>query len=99
MAGFSERYLPNGEVLKAGAVLRNEPLADLLQHLSVAGLDDFYRGKIVDCIATASQASGVATDLFRSGQLSRSTDGPLSVTTSKGTFYNPPLPHRALRHC
>lgn len=30
--GFSERYLPNGNVLNVGETLRNEPLADLLQH-------------------------------------------------------------------
>ena len=94
--GFSECYLPNGDVLKVGDTLRNEPLADLLQHLSIAGLDDFYRGKTADCIATALTKAGsplTRSDLaaYRAWQVE-----PLSVSTSKGTFYNLPLPTQGI---
>lgn len=94
--GFSERYLPNGNVLNVGETLRNEPLADLLQHLSVAGLDDFYRGKTADCIAAALVKTG--SPLTRSdlaAYYARQVK-PLSVTTSKGTFYNLPLPTQGI---
>ena len=96
VAGFSERYLPNGEVLKAGAVLRNEPLADLLQHLSVAGLDDFYRGKTADCIATTFKQVGSPLTYSDLASYHARLLEPLSVTTSKGTFYNLPLPTQGI---
>jgi oxamate amidohydrolase len=94
--GFSERYLPNGNVLNVGETLRNEPLADLLQHLSVVGLDDFYRGKTADCIAAAFAKTG--SPLTRSdlaAYYARQVK-PLSVTTRKGTFYNLPLPTQGI---
>ena len=94
--GFSARYLPNGDVLNVGETLRNEPLADLLQHLSIASLDDFYRGKTADCIAAAFAKTGSSltrSDLaaYRARQVE-----PLSATTSKGTFYNLPLPTQGI---
>ncbi len=94
--GFGERYLPNGNVLNVGGILRNEPLADLLQHLSVTGLDDFYRGKTADCIAATLAKTG--SPLMRSDlavYYARQVK-PLSVTTSKGTFYNLPLPTQGI---
>lgn len=62
----------------------------------MAGLDDFYRGKTADYIAAALVKTG--SPLTRSdlaAYYARQVK-PLSVTTSKGTFYNLPLPTQGI---
>src|SRR4029077_1453837 len=44
--GFTDAFLTEGKLPKEGAVLRQAALADMLAHLSDAGLEDFYRGDV-----------------------------------------------------
>ena len=44
--GFATTFLVDGKPPAAGAVLRQRTLADTLDHLAHAGLDDFYRGDV-----------------------------------------------------
>ena len=44
--GFAAAFLVDGKPPAEGAVLRQRALADTLDHLAHAGLDDFYRGDV-----------------------------------------------------
>ena len=56
--GFAAMFLKDGKAPHAGDVLRFERVADMLEHLGAAGLDDFYRGDI---------GREIAADLERAG--------------------------------
>src|SRR5215211_6529302 len=44
--GFAATFLSEGKAPAEGAVLRQAALADTIDHLAHAGLDDFYRGDV-----------------------------------------------------
>src|SRR5207344_24949 len=44
--GFAPLFLSDGKAPAQGAVLRQASLADTIDHLAHAGLDDFYRGDL-----------------------------------------------------
>lgn len=50
--GFAAVFLHNGEPPQAGAVLTQPTLADTLEQLARAGLDDFYHGELAEATAT-----------------------------------------------
>ena len=56
--GFAAAFLNEGKAPETGATLRNERLADTLEHLGREGLDDYYRGDI---------GREIASDLARAG--------------------------------
>ncbi len=58
MPGFADAFLLDGQVPREGQVLRQPALADTLERLGAAGLDDFYRGEL---------ATALAGDLARAG--------------------------------
>ncbi|KAH7979012.1 hypothetical protein HPB49_007775 [Dermacentor silvarum] len=80
----------------AGQVLRNEPLADLLERLGQDGTDAFYKGPVADAVAAAvQQAGGVleAADLLR--HPAESGDGlvvPVSTTYRGARVHTVPFP-------
>ena len=45
-AGFSETYMPNGDIPKKGDVFRNPRLANTLESIAKNGRDEFYKGDI-----------------------------------------------------
>ena len=49
--GFAEVFLRNGQPPAAGDILTQPALANTLEQLASAGLDDFYRGDLADAIA------------------------------------------------
>src|SRR6185312_14127264 len=94
--GFREMFLPDGKVPEVGATLKQTKLAETLEHLTQAGLDDFYRGDV---------GREIAADLGRIGSPVTRADlekyqakvaEPLSVTISAGTLYNSPPPTQGL---
>lgn len=94
--GFAEVYLHDGQPPREGDLLRQPALADTLQRLADAGLDDFYRGEL---------ARRMATDLERLGSPLRLSDlqgyrarvvEPLSVRLNDATLYNMPPPTQGL---
>lgn len=48
--GFAERFLDGGKPPEAGSRLTQPALADTLERLAEAGLDDFYRGELAGLI-------------------------------------------------
>ena len=92
--GFAETFLVGGKTPKLGQVLPARRLADTLEQLARAGLDDFYRGDIGREIASDLDRLGspvTRADLVRYRAVPRE---PLSLKLNSGTLYNsaPPTP-------
>lgn len=94
--GFADTYLLGGQVPREGQVLRQSKLADTLERLGRAGLDDFYRGEL---------AAAMAEDLARVGSPVRRKDlaayqakviEPLSTRLRNATLYNQPPPTQGM---
>jgi gamma-glutamyltranspeptidase len=94
--GFTDAFLTEGKLPKEGAVLRQAALADMLAHLSDAGLEDFYRGDVGREIAADLAAIGSAVtraDLESYRAVERE---PLSVEIRSGRLFNAPPPTQGL---
>ncbi|MDC7786294.1 gamma-glutamyltransferase [Rhodoplanes sp. TEM] len=94
--GFAEVFLAGDKPPEAGATMRQAALAQTLDHLAHAGLDDFYRGDV---------GREIAADLDRIGSPVTRADlaaqrayvaAPLSTPLSVGTAYNAPPPTQGL---
>ncbi|MFG1301879.1 gamma-glutamyltransferase [Xanthobacter sp. V3C-3] len=95
--GFASVFLnADGSVPEVGQVLRQERLADTLDHLSGAGLADFYRGDVGREIAADLERIGspvTREDLVRYQAIERK---PLSVKIGKARLFNAPPPTQGL---
>lgn len=94
--GFAGQYLDHGSVPQPETLRRYPALANTLERLSAAGLDDFYRGEL---------AAAMAAELERAGSPLRRDDlaqhralqvRPLSVDLACGTLYNMTPPTQGL---
>lgn len=94
--GFAAAFLPGGKVPEAGSLQRQNRLADTLDHLAGAGLDDFYRGDVGREMATDLERIGspvTRDDLVRFAARERA---PLSVKLARARVYNAPPPTQGL---
>lgn len=94
--GFAAAFLPDGKVPEAGALQRQLRLADTLDHLARAGLDDFYRGDVGREMAADLDRIGspvTRDDLARYAAVART---PLSVAIPQAQIYNAPPPTQGL---
>jgi gamma-glutamyltranspeptidase len=94
--GFAAIFMPDGRPLEAGAILKQERLADTVDRLAHAGLDDFYRGDIaamlgVDLLQAGSPVTRV--DLHR--HEARLTT-PLSLRLQDAIVFNTPAPTQGI---
>jgi oxamate amidohydrolase len=94
--GFAGQFLPAGEPPPPGSPFRQPRLADTLERLAKAGLDDFYRGEI---------GAAIAAELARFGSPVTGSDlashravetAPLRVPLGCGTVFNSPPPTQGL---
>jgi oxamate amidohydrolase len=94
--GFAATFLSDGKPPDAGVTLRQAALAQTLDHLAHAGLNDFYRGDV---------GREVASDLARIGSPVTRADieryrayvtDPLSIKIAAGTLYNAPPPTQGI---
>lgn len=94
--GFSDVFLLDGAVPAIGTILKQERLADTLDHLAHAGFGDFYRGDI---------AAEIAADLDRVGSPVTGEDlkrqeakfrQPLTVRLEGVDIFNAPPPTQGL---
>nr|WP_051094059.1 gamma-glutamyltransferase family protein [Kaistia granuli] len=90
--GFSDVFLIDGKAPEAGAKLRQERLADTLDHLARAGFQDFYRGDIASEIAADLQRIGSAVSRVDLERHEARLRPPLSVRLDGATVYNSPPP-------
>ncbi len=90
--GFAETFLFDGEKPRAGQRRKAEKLADVLDQIAHAGLDDFYRGDVGREIAADLERIGapiVRADLERYRPQLRA---PLSLRLDGMTVFNTPPP-------
>ena len=94
--GFAGQFLPAGEPPAPGALFRQPRLADTLERLAKAGLEDFYQGEI---------GAAIAAELARLGSPVTGADlashcavetAPLRVPLGCGTVFNAPPPTQGL---
>jgi gamma-glutamyltranspeptidase/glutathione hydrolase len=94
--GFADTYLKDGKLFGEGEVLVQPRLAATLDHLTRAGLGDFYRGDVARENAADLERIGSAVtreDLARYEARFRT---PLSVALKSGTVWNAPPPTQGL---
>jgi gamma-glutamyltranspeptidase/glutathione hydrolase len=95
-APFARQFLAEGKPPDAGVILRQERLADTLDHLGHAGFDDFYRGDIAIEIAADLEAAGapiVRADLAKHESRWRE---PLALRLNDATAFNTPPPTQGI---
>ena len=51
-------FLPDGEMPKNGILFRQPDLADTLEHISIGGVDEFYKGDVAKSITNEIQRDG-----------------------------------------
>jgi oxamate amidohydrolase len=90
--GFAETYFEAGRVPSEGARLRQPALADTLDRLASAGLDDFYRGDVARALASDLEAAGSPLRLADLESYKASFVDPLSVRLTGARAYNLPPP-------
>jgi oxamate amidohydrolase len=92
LPGFAAQFLVDGKIPEVGTMLKQEAFAATLEHLTHAGLEDFYRGDV---------GRETAADLERIGSPVSRTDleryqatltEPLRVSLASGTLFNTDAP-------
>jgi len=89
---FAQTYLEKGSVPAEGARLRQPALAETLEQLGRAGLDDFYRGDVARALAGDLEAAGSPLGLQDLEAYQASFVDPLSVRLTGARAYNLPPP-------
>lgn len=60
MPVINEYFYPNGKLIEAGTVKKNQPLADLYKAIANEGIDAFYKGENAKKMVSAVQNSKIA---------------------------------------
>ena len=94
--GFAQAFLVDGKPPDEGATLEQRALADTLDHLARAGLDDFYRGDVGRELAADLERIGSPVTRADLEQYRAWVDAPLSLPIRSGTLYNAPPPTQGL---
>ena len=88
LPGFSDRFLPRGEVPKSGELFVQARLGATLKRLSEAGLEDFYRGDLARSMAKDLKSLGSPLALSDLEAYAAKEVRPLHLAHSLGTLYN-----------
>jgi oxamate amidohydrolase len=94
--GFAESFLVDGEYPPAGTLSRAPRLADTLDHLAGAGLDDFYRGDVAREIAGDLERIGAPITRDDLARFRTALREPLSVRIQGALLANLPPPTQGL---
>ncbi|NVK34629.1 MAG: gamma-glutamyltransferase family protein [Rhodobacteraceae bacterium] len=94
--GFKDVFFVDGKPPKQGDVLKQERLADTLQHLGAEGFEEFYRGDVGE--ALARDLERINSPVLRRDleQFEARFKDPLKTSLKCGTVYNAPLPTQGL---
>jgi oxamate amidohydrolase len=94
--GFSRAFLVDGKPPEVGSLLKQERLADTLDHLAHAGFDDFYRGDIAVTVASdLEEARAPVTRADLAAHHARLRE-PLSLDLAGVTLFNTPPPTQGI---
>lgn len=94
--GFSNVYLIDGEAPAEGATLKQEKLADTLDHLAHAGLGDFYRGDIATTLAEDLEEIGSPVTRSDLRRFEAKLRKPLKTAIRAGNLFNSRPPTQGL---
>ncbi|MGP1395114.1 MAG: gamma-glutamyltransferase family protein [Inquilinaceae bacterium] len=98
--GFAETFLEHGRADGAapspGALLRQPRLADTLDYLADAGLDEFYRGDVGQTLAADLDALGSPLTRADLERFRATVTAPLSLDIRGATLFNTPPPTQGL---
>ena len=94
--GFKKTFLVDGKVPDVGTRLKQTEFAATLEHLSHAGLDDFYCGDVGREIAKDLERIGSPVTRADLKDYRATVAEPLSVRIQAGTLYNSPPPTQGL---
>jgi gamma-glutamyltranspeptidase/glutathione hydrolase len=95
-SSYKTVFEPNGRTLQQGELFKNPQLGHFLTELAEQGLDSFYRGGIAEKLARSLAKTDSPIQLTDLQNYQGKTLEPLSVTTSKGIFYNLPAPTQGI---
>lgn len=93
---YAAVFEPDGRPLREGDILRQVRLADTLQRLAEAGLDDLYRGELARAIAADLAALGSPLALADLHAHRAQASVPLHVRVGDATVYNHAPPTQGL---
>lgn len=94
--GMAQMFLSRNKAPAAGSVMTLPALADTLERLASAGLDDFYRGEVARLVAEDLKAAGsplTSDDMARHRGMRRR---PLSLGLAQGTVFGTAPPTQGL---
>ena len=89
-------FLIDGKPPKSGITMMQGAFAATLDHLSKAGLEDFYRGDVGREIGTDLEKIGSPVTRADLEKFKAYVAEPLSVEIGAGTLYNSPPPTQGL---
>ena len=95
-SGFASTFLIDGKPPKQGITMTQTAFAATLDHLSKAGLEDFYRGDVGREIAADLEKIGSPVTRADLETFKAYATEPLSVAIGTGTLYNSPPPTQGL---
>lgn len=90
--GFADAFLTEGAVPAEGVRQTFPALADTLQRLAEAGLDDFYRGDVARALAVDLEAAGSPVRLEDLEAYRARRVAPLSLAIDGARLFNMPPP-------
>jgi oxamate amidohydrolase len=90
--GFAAQFLVDGKIPEVGALLKQDAFAVTLEHLTHAGLEDFYRGDVAR--ETAADLERIHSPLSRTDleRYQATLAEPLRVSMASGTLFNTDAP-------
>jgi gamma-glutamyltranspeptidase len=94
--GFMRAFLLDGKAPEAGARLKHSAFAGTLEHLSQAGLDDFYRGDVGREIAADLERIGSPVTRADLEKFHATVAEPLGLRIQAATLFNTPPPTQGL---
>lgn len=94
--GFAATYLNAGQAPASGSRLRQPRLADTLEHLTRAGLDDAYRGELAASMAADLEALGSPLRRADFTRYHARAVTPLEVRLKDARVFNLPPPTQGL---
>jgi gamma-glutamyltranspeptidase len=94
--GFAEAFLEGSAAPKIGAIFLQPRLAQTLERLAQAGLDDFYRGDLARTIAADLEELGSPLRLEDLTTYRAEQREPRALKHSLGMVYNMPPPTQGL---
>ncbi|MTI45068.1 gamma-glutamyltranspeptidase/glutathione hydrolase [Roseibium hamelinense] len=94
--GFANVFLLDGKPPQEGDLLKQERLADTLEHLGLEGFVEFYKGDVGASIAADLEQIGSPVTRADLGRFEARFKEALKVQLKMGTIFNAPLPTQGL---